>query len=902
MKMKMFLMVALILAAGFTVVPTAYGLVYLTVASETIFCPVPPQTEPTKSEIIIPFYISEHGVSGGDLYNTQTGGTTIELTECNWCDIKFPVFTQQLNPVTLEWTRQKLYALYGDYCTPKSELYWCISKPNVFSGPVVHSFEGWEYIDDVAYFLFDIHISENSQIIAVYGEVGPEAQWLLENIYLNPDDENLALHYCEIDINDWPLSKDWIDTWIDDPVITLSGYAAIDDFQVDINNQRWPTGVTVPRELDPWSGTWKHYYGTNLIWDVRAAEFRKAIAHLADKDAMIRDILKGYGYKKETVVPVPALAGYTDYDRLQAQGLIYEYDPCEAAKKFDTGGFVEGTTNNPYFDPDFPCSAEKIRIDPRTLANLEPLEFYIRLDDPRMRDAGIMLRDNLRKMGIPVNDHITEKSVCLYEVKVLYDYHLYLGEKTECQLSKRADTGKGFIADPDWISWLFHSRMYYGGSETSYYDGIGRSPNYVGFCHPTFDSKADAILSSVTAAEVREAVIQAQEEMARYCPVIPLWCSAAVKAYKTAWQGTVHMEGVGKDNYWSFLNMYNPNDDTIDWGFKSNLESLNVICVEQLWDWKTLGLIYDGLVGPNPYDWAEDVGFLADGWETGPWETGMYCNFTLKPGVLFHDGTPVTPYDVAFSQIFPRDCGPGVCWYISNVNFTHHVEVQSIPEGVPSHPDIVANPHLGPDDVVVYLDMPTYWALHWGGGVPVLNSRIWLAANQHYEWGWPGASFDRFAVCDYHPWEHDIYDATTQGMGADGTYDLCQDGAGAWIYDSTDVPEDISAAAWVLLQASREYYMSQEEVRSLLTGWFHKAGNVNYAGSKHEDEYPEGVDECIDIMDGSYIMRAWGTDPSWPHGISWSEWNEDCDFNEDLEIDVSDLYLFACNFGRYADG
>jgi hypothetical protein len=195
--------------------------------------------------------------------------------------------------------------------------------------------------------------------------------------------------------------------------------------------------------------------------------------------------------------------------------------------------------------------------------------------------------------------------------------------------------------------------------------------------------------------------------------------------------------------------------------------------------------------------------------------------------------------------------------------------------------------------------MASIFGLSWSGGVPIINSAMWLAANTNYGWGWPTPGWDRTAVRDYHPWEHDIYNAATGGAGSDGIYDFSQDGAGPWSYDSTETPEAISASTWVLLERFADYYMDHTEIATKVTYWFHKVGNVNYPGACYELSYPEGIDSIIDSIDGSYIFRAWGSNSGWPnHGTSWFEWNEDCDFNVDTMINPSDLYLFAYNWGR----
>ena len=56
-------------------------------------------------------------------------------------------------------------------------------------------------------------------------------------------------------------------------------------------------------------------------------------------------------------------------------------------------------------------------------------------------------------------------------------------------------------------------------------------------------------------------------------------------------------------------------------------------------------------------------------------------------------------------------------------------------------------------------------------------------------------------------------------------------------------------------------------------------------------------DGDVDIADLFRIAKAIGTNPSWPHGTGWDEWNPDCDINDDNKIDVFDLNKAARNYG-----
>jgi ABC-type transport system substrate-binding protein len=790
---------------------------------------------------------------------------------------------------------------------------------------------------------------------------GPRTPNFLIHVYLSPDVEFEALDAGEIDIVDWYLSKYWVDKWTGDPDIVMKSYSDIGIFEFDINNQRWPTGVTEPRAYDPATGTYKHYYGTSE-WDDEAREFRKAIAYLTDKDGYITRILKGYGVRDDTFAPMPATAGWTDYEDLEAKGLIYPFDPEKAMDILDAAGFVPGTTDNPYKDPDNPRTWY-IRIDPRTGEDLEPLEFWIRMDDPNRKAAGWELTDQLRRVGIPVNPHETERTVCFKNVMVLYDFHLYTG-------------GWSLSPDvPDSFHFLFHSTQYWGGTETSYYGGTGWSANYDGFCHngtaggfapedsydywahgAKYGTKLGDGKEPFTLDEVWDSGLKAQEIFAREVGAIPLWSSVAVKAYRAGWEGVINMEGYGIDNSWSFLNMEHETDDTIDWGFKSHVEGPNPISSEWVWDWMVIGLIYDSLLGRNPYNLAERFGWLAESWPTGVWTMpdgteAMYTLITLREGATFHNGDPVEPQDVKFSLEFAKACGPGVAWGYSD--FMNIEKIHTADE----------DPTLGPRQVKIYFNVKSYWALSWIWQ-PILNRRIWLtgpdgvqgtaddvySANSKYGWGYTYGLTDyrqftnRELVRYYEPWVSDVDE--------DGIYDYVEDGAGPWKFLSyaPAPPDPISTATSIALEAytGSGYYLTQTFIRDYLADAFHYAGDVNRdwkvdsadgsaidwsapADDFKQTEAQVGTEEAYwdkdesgDVSVGD-IKVAWDEpegkrhlytveegDPDigtpyvldrYPTGTGYDEYNPDCDINVrggDGWIDASDKYVWGKNKGKEA--
>jgi len=57
-------------------------------------------------------------------------------------------------------------------------------------------------------------------------------------------------------------------------------------------------------------------------------------------------------------------------------------------------------------------------------------------------------------------------------------------------------------------------------------------------------------------------------------------------------------------------------------------------------------------------------------------------------------------------------------------------------------------------------------------------------------------------------------------------------------------------------------------------------------------------DTDCDIVDLMIVARAMGTNPSWPSGTGWNQWNFRADLDMDREIDAVDLAIAAVNYGR----
>jgi ABC-type transport system substrate-binding protein len=648
---------------------------------------------------------------------------------------------------------------------------------------------------------------------------GPKTPTVVIHIYLNPDAENQDIDAGIIDINDWPLDKEWIDKWVARPDLTMKSFTDLGMYEIDINHQMWPTG-------DPAHETFDETCPRCLA----AREFRKAVAHLMDKDRVVSEILKGYGYRLDLPI-APFLAPYsTD---LEAEGLLYEYSQAEAISKLNAAGFDDWDTDG---------TLEWKHPTTEVVEELPELKFYIRMDDPNRKAAGELLAAELQAIGVPVQAIVTERTVCYKQVMVLYDFHLYTG-------------GWSLTPTPDTYFDLYTNTTYYGPD-------LGWSQNYNGFINDEYYEWARKVKYPASIEEAKTATKEAGKLYAENVAAIQLYARAGVKVYKTGWEGIVNHAGFGvDDNPYSGLRAYNPADDVIDYAFKSDIEQLNMISSEWLWDHLVLEGIYSTLMDYNPYNLDFTEHWLAESHELGLWanpdtgEDATEMNFTLRsdPQPLWHDGDPVTLDDVKFTIDFNIACGVGISWVYPSI-----VDVDSV--------DIID------DKVRVRMKSTSIWAIRDIGGIPIVKKAIWEKIEDATGKTWTDPGFDFMAVRNYDP--------AVEDADGDGTADLIQDGAGPWIF------EEYVLGTYIKKTANTNFYLSQDYIDNRVAEMFQGEGDVD-------------MDATIGIRDVGLLIRAFMTTPA-TGGTpgAWGAWNPAGDLDGDGSVSLKDLTTGGKNFGK----
>ena len=504
-------------------------------------------------------------------------------------------------------------------------------------------------------------------------EYGPRADVLHINIYASDVAEFAAFEAGDIDITDWPLDPTHVADYSVAPnnaSIILAKFNELGMYEFDFQNNE-----TIQARPGIKTATSDPY-------------FRAALSCLADKDYIVTDILQGFAERLDGPI-MPWMGAYYCPDVHQ-----FSYDTVEAARYLSLGGF-EDTDENGIIN--YPVDWPGREAGP----DLDPLIFYIRADDIyRRKPAGEDYTIRLEAAGIPVDDRVVDKSVTAIEVMQEHNFDLYTG-------------GWSCSRDPDWMWYFYHPDWYWHP---------GPDYNYNHIDDELLNGYLEDIAYATTLEDAATATQNAQKRgwnapddpTPGICAHLPLWATSGYTAYRRPMAYAVNGAAQGTTNFWTMLASYNTTDfygNTIRWGFKSDVGKLNPLYSNWVWDSYVLGQIFDGTLAVNPYNLANDMTWVPSDFETSTYvhenETLGECSkvtMTIRDGMTWHDGTPVTAEDVKFTYDYIANYSD--CWLYSAVA------------------DIVNTTVVG-NEVTILFDVLTVWALHWSMGVYLLPKHIY---------------------------------------------------------------------------------------------------------------------------------------------------------------------------------
>lgn len=196
--------------------------------------------------------------------------------------------------------------------------------------------------------------------------------------------------------------------------------------------------------------------------------------------------------------------------------------------------------------------------------------------------------------------------------------------------------------DPDeFVFNLFHSST----AENGY--------NFVGYNNPDYDALAEAQRGETDADARRQLIYDAQALIANDVPYVYVAHPSLPQLVRVDVfdaDSIVDAQGIGIQNFWTWTNM-TPLGDQRDilTNTGDDLLAINPLYIagdapsritELIWD-RVMRIGPDGLAQP----WAA---------ESVEWEDDVTVLITLREGMLWHDGMPVTAEDVAYSFEVPN--------------------------------------------------------------------------------------------------------------------------------------------------------------------------------------------------------------------------------------------------------
>jgi len=494
---------------------------------------------------------------------------------------------------------------------------------------------------------------------------GPRSEQLLIKYYTDDTQLFAALTAGDIDIDTWELTKAQELNVKTNPDVLLAKVE-----RLGVRSFSFHNNLTV-----------KYYPGIRS--HMSDANFRKAIAHLVDKDYYRDVICEGAAVRIDTHVASPAKDwwNWTLCNGVHANGTVfnnypYPYNTYQANLELNQTGYVYGTEDNPNYDPAYPGSARKWRVYPsghpqKANQKLDGLVFYCRNDDSLRLAAGLQLYNNLIKSGIPVVLKLASFAECNEQVMLGLNYHIYTGGWS---------VGRYPLALYSW----FHSLYYYSGG-----------PNYHCSIHNGYtecDIWGDKLNEAPTLAEAIYAAKMQQEFVVdKYCISISLWCTLGFYGYRNL-LGVVNYFAVGPENAYTYMNAYradNPEGSyalPIRVGIKGFPNQLNHIYSR--WVWETSSFVHmASFLTNNPFEIYRDQAGLAKDWKSATWvdpadgKTKDVITFYLRSDAQWIQpitGTPLGPVDTSFYEF-------SVWWYYNSPDAwiyagykdVHHIEVKN---------------------------------------------------------------------------------------------------------------------------------------------------------------------------------------------------------------------------------
>ena len=479
---------------------------------------------------------------------------------------------------------------------------------------------------------------EKPSVLATEWDVhGPRVDEYLISIITSPDARLLALKKGEIHITG--LRAEDIEQVRGDPNIDLLFYQTYSIFAIQINVRRWPLNIKA---------------------------FRQAMAHLVDREWIIREVFGGYGVPVETFVP-PA---YGDWYNPDVK--TYAYDIDMAKQTLLNAGFKFDEATGKWYDPDGKEVREvELLIPPESQA-------------PWLFKIAVKLKEDADKIHFPLKLAPMEFQAMVAKI-IKLDYDMFL-------------LGWALGRHPTYLYDFFRS------------DG---SYNYWGYSNPEVDELLETFYRTTDIEEAKTAAKEVQEILSDELPWIPLYMTYARVGVRKEVSGIVLLKPLGGMSWLTPLNVFlvgQPLGGRFKDVLGSDPRTLNPMTAMTVDEWDVMDCIFDYLFIAHPDDVTKDLPWLAERWEIKEvtlegGHKGMEVTFYLVKNATWQDGEPFTAYDVNFTLWFIKE---------NKVSRYYAVPIQNlIKTEVPD-----------PYTIKIVVN-GTSWAYLYDLNVPIIPKHIW---------------------------------------------------------------------------------------------------------------------------------------------------------------------------------
>lgn len=215
-----------------------------------------------------------------------------------------------------------------------------------------------------------------------------------------------------------------------------------------------------------------------------------------------------------------------------------------------------------------------------------------------------------------------------------------IGDRSKWDVSEQSFVANPSRLDPDEMLTRMFLCKY----------GAQGGTNYGGFCDPAFDKLAAAQRAEMDLSKRQQLVFDTQRLLLKDLPGIALFHDKTISVYnKQKFGNVVEVPGVGLMNIFNFTRATPlAGDNTLVTSYVGQVRSVNPLNAPS-WDVEQefQRLVYDTLTRAGTDGKVQP--WAAESWQVVNPTT---VTVTLRQGMKFHDGQPVTAADVAFSYNF----------------------------------------------------------------------------------------------------------------------------------------------------------------------------------------------------------------------------------------------------------